>query len=445
MSIEAGTLERYQSLVERELAARAGGGPEWLDARRRAAADRAREVGLPHRKQEAWKYTSVEPLLQHAFVPAETRGTRLSEADLAPHLLEETAGGRIVFVNGRFEPGLSALDGAGAAQVVSLAEALSGDAQGAVQLLGSLTGAGEHVFAALNTAAMEDGALVRIPEGVSLEQPLEILHLSVASADPQVVQPRNLIVVEPGARARLVERFVSVGQPLYFNNVVDEILLGESAVLEHERLQTESPNAFHMAGLHVDQAGGSRYRCVTAALGAGWARTEVRVRFRAPGAECEVDGLYLAGDGQLVDFHLDVDHDVPGCTSRENFRGILDGRGRAVFDGRVLVQKQAQKTAAHLANANLMLSRNAEIDTKPQLEIFADDVQCSHGTTVGQLDPEALFYLRSRGLSETVARKMLSLGFAGAILERYLTDGVRRQADAVLQARLESASESAGA
>ncbi|MGD8310830.1 MAG: Fe-S cluster assembly protein SufD, partial [Chromatiales bacterium] len=338
-------------------------------------------------------------------------------------------------------PALSSLDGTGAAEVLSLGEALRDDAGGVVRLLGSLTGAGEHAFAALNTAAMDDGALIRIPEGLRLEQPLEILHLSAAGADPQVAQPRNLILVEPRARARLIERFVAIGEPLYFTNAIDEILLGESAELEHERLQAESPNAFHMAGLHVDQAGDSRYRCVTAALGGAWSRTELRVRFRAPGAQCELDGLYLAGDGQLVDFHLDVDHDVPGCSSRESFRGILHGRGRAVFDGRVLVQKQAQKTSAHLTNANLMLSRNAEIDTKPQLEIFADDVQCSHGTTVGQLDSEAMFYMRSRGLSEAVARKMLSLGFAGAILDRYLTAGLRERADALLQARLGGAAE----
>jgi Fe-S cluster assembly protein SufD len=398
---------------------------------------------MPHRKQEAWKYTSVEPLLKHDFVPA-SAGDH-PEVDLAPLLLEETAGGRLVFVNGRHAPSLSSLEGADGVQVASLAEALRADAEGSVRLLGSLTGAGEHVFAALNTAAIQDGALIRVPEGLTLERPLEILHLSVSDGQAQVAQPRNLILLEPGARARVVERFMAIGEPLYFNNVVDEILLGESAVLEHERLQAESPNAFHMAGLHIDQAGGSRYRCVTAALGGAWARTELRVRFRAPGAECELDGLYLAGDGQLVDFHLDIDHDVPGCSSRENFRGILDGRGRAVFDGRVLVQKQAQKTAAHLSNANLMLSRNAEIDTKPQLEIFADDVQCSHGTTVGQLDPEALFYLRSRGLAEPMARKMLSLGFAGAILERYLTEGLRERADAVLQDRLERAPETANA
>jgi Fe-S cluster assembly protein SufD len=196
--------------------------------------------------------------------------------------------------------------------------------------------------------------------------------------------------------------------------------------LRHERLQQEGSAALHLHGLRLHQERDSRYRGISLALGAAWSRAEVRVDFAGPGADCQLDGLYLAGDGQLTDFHLNIDHRVPCCSSRERFKGIIDGRGRAVFDGRILVRPGAQKSDAQLSNHNLMLSEQAEVDTKPQLEIHADDVQCSHGTSVGQLDPEQLFYLQSRGLDPAEARKMLCLGFAVEVID-VLTDSVLRE------------------
>ncbi len=437
MSTQSPSSERYRELLARQLAGRPDRGPEWLEAYRAAAAQRLDQLEMPERRQEAWRYTSIEPLLQPELEPVSEPEVPPTLAEIGALLLPETEGIRLVLVNGRYAPGLSNLSRAGSAEVQSLGEALRARGGEAARLLGSLAGPGDHAFGALNAALAQDGALVRIPRDVSAEHPIEVLHLAVPSKGGQVAQPRHLVIVEPGARAVLVERFLALGSPLYFNNLVCEVLVGQSAQLIHQRLQAESPNALHLSQLHIRLEEGSQYRGLTVALGAAWSRTELKVRFGAPGGECLLDGLYVAGDRQLVDVHLDVDHAVPGCASRTRFRGILDGQGRAVLDGRVLVRKHAQKTNAHLSNANLMLSRGAEIDTKPQLEIFADDVQCGHGTTVGQLDPDAMFYLRARGLGETEARRMLSLGFAAEVLDCVSVAGLRDQAVALLEQRLD--------
>ncbi len=234
----------------------------------------------------------------------------------------------------------------------------------------------------------------------------------------------------------MIERYCGLGKGSYFNNALIEVVLGDGSELVHERVQEESPNAQHLSDLHVRLGGRSRYRLVQAALGGAWSRTEVRVVFDGEGAEAELDGLMLAGDKQLNDVHLDVQHAVPHCTSRETFKGILDGSGRVVFDGHIVVARAAQKTDAVLANDNLMLSRAAEVDTKPQLEIYADDVKCSHGTTVGELDPDMLFYLRTRGIPEAQARQMLCQGFAAEIFEHMPHAALRTRVTRLLAARL---------
>jgi Fe-S cluster assembly protein SufD len=269
--------------------------------------------------------------------------------------------------------------------------------------------------------------------------PIELIHLSVGMDEPRVAQPRHLVALEAGAQATLIERYVSLGASLYCTNSMLELSLGRDAVLKHDRIQLESPNAFHITGLYLSQDANSRYQGINIGLGGAWARTDLFARFQGEHAECELQGLYLAGDQQLMDFHIDVDHAVPFCTSRETFKGILYGKGRAVFDGRVVVAKDAQKTDAAMSNKNLMLSENAEVDTKPQLEINADDVKCSHGTTVGQIEPEMLFYLRSRGISAPLARRMLCLGFAGEIIEALHAEALRDLVSEQVGQRLESA------
>jgi len=426
-------MARLHGLIESAEAQLPGRDLGWLQTQRRGAVEAMDRLGLPNRKSEAWRYTSAERLLEHALAPVTEPFTALQESDLDELALVDTDAYRVVFANARLVLELSRLDDLpDGVSVGGLREALEQDPERVAPWLGRAAADHGHVFNALNTALIDDGMLLHVAEGCVLDKPLEVLFLTEPGEDVLTAAPRTLMVLERGARATVIERHASLGQAMYFSNGIGEALLGEDAVLEHYRVQEESPAAFHIHGLFVRQEAGSRYVGLTAALGAAWSRTDFNVDFAGEDAHCELNGLYLAGDRQLVDMHLNVLHQVPGCTSEENFRGILHGKGRAVFDGRILVAQDAQRTDAQLHNANLMLSRSAEVDTKPQLEIYADDVKCSHGTTVGQIEPEQLFYLRSRGIDAAEARKMLCLGFAGEILDACPIEGVRRRAEARL-------------
>jgi Fe-S cluster assembly protein SufD len=344
--------------------------------------------------------------------------TALLPEDLDEVLVPDLDAHRVVIVNGRYAPDLSVLgELPRGVRVASLGDTLRQDPDALEGLLTRVAGEGSHVFASLNTAGMDDGLVLLLERGAMLDRPIELIHLSVGMDEPRVAQPRHLVRLDDGAQAELIERYVSLGDSLYCTNSLLELDLGRDAVLRHRRVQLESPNAFHITGLYLSQDANSRYAGVNIGLGGAWARTDLVTRFRGEHAECDLQGLYLAGDKQLIDYHMDVRHELPSCTSRENFKGIVYGQGKAVFDGLVFVQKDAQRTDAAMSNRNLLLSRNAEVDTKPQLEIYADDVKCSHGTTVGQIEPEMLFYLRSRGISAPIARRMLCLGFAGEIID----------------------------
>lgn len=409
--------------------------PDWLLERRRAARARLSARPLPHSKEEAWRYTSLKGLLEQQFTAIDEPLSALQPEDLDTILIPGFDAYRVVLVNGRFAPELSVLGELPAgARVGGLRDWLGHDPESLRGQLDATRGDSETFFALFNTAGLDDGLVVWLARGVMLDRPLELIHLSVGLDEPRVAQPRHLVHLEAGAQATLVERYVSLGESLYCTNAVMEVVLERDAVLKHERLQMESRNAFHLTGFYLVQDENSRYAGVNIGLGARWARTDLHTRFRGEHAECVLQGLYLAGDGQLLDYHLDVEHAVPNCRSEENFKGLLTGQGRAVFDGRVLVSKDAQKSDAAMSNRNLMLSEQAEIDTKPQLEIYADDVKCSHGTTVGQIEPEMLFYLRSRGIDAAQARRMLCLGFAGEIIDRLGDEAVREHvAEAVGQ------------
>jgi Fe-S cluster assembly protein SufD len=343
-------------------------------------------------------------------------------------------------VNGHFAPALSALDGLpGGILLGGLRTTLTETPDRLAGSLGEVAGDGAHLFSALNTAAFADGMVLLAERGVLLDKPIELLHLSVGLESPGVAQPRHLVRLGDGARATLIERYAGLGDAVYCNNALIELDLGRDSVLEHRRVQLESPNAFHVSGVYLRQGAASRYDAVNIGMGGRWARTDVVTRFAGEHAECDLQGLYLAGDGQLIDYHLDVRHTLPHCSSRENFKGIVHGKGKAVFDGLVYVAKDAQKTDAAMSNRNLLLSQNAEIDTKPQLEIYADDVKCSHGTTVGQIEPEMLFYLRSRGIAEGLARRMLCLGFAGEIISALGVEPLAEHVSEVVGRRLEQA------
>ncbi|MCB1792322.1 MAG: Fe-S cluster assembly protein SufD [Gammaproteobacteria bacterium] len=410
-----------------------------LHAVRERGAERVRALGLPERRQEAWRYTSLGFLQRADYRPfMDGPFSELQMSDIEDLLLEGHQGPRLVFVNGHYAPALSTPGRSGDGLRVSTLAASGADALPADF---DQIAAHGHVFSALNAALAADGALIEVTPGTELSDPIDVLHVAVGADEPVIFHPRHLFVIGQGARAALIERYASLGDSVYFNNVLLEIAVADGAQLRHECLQQESPLAQHLDDLNVQLGAGSTYRYTLAALGGEWSRCDITLRFAGEGASAELNGLMLARDGQLNDVHLDIDHAVPACSSRETFKSILDGRGRVVFDGRIRVARDAQKTDAALANHNLMLSRAAEVDTKPTLEIFADDVKCSHGTTVGELDKDMLFYLRSRGIAEPAGKRMLCQGFAEDVLHNFDDAAMRARAAHLLDQRLARSSE----
>lgn len=412
-------------------------GAPWLAAARARGAAAVATLPLPDRRQEAWRYTSVGFLDQTAYQPlVEGPFDAIQPDDVEDLLLRDSEALRLVFVNGYLAPTLTPVLRGGEGMVITNLTAELGELPEALRAHLDAVAEHRHVFAALNSALMSDGALIWLPRDVRVERPVEILHISVGMEEPGIAHPRHLLVLEEGARVEVIERYCATGDGSYFNNALIEVVLGAGSELVHQRVQEESRNAQHLSDLHVRLAARSRYRLAQAALGGAWSRTDVRLSFEGEGAHAELDGLMLARDQQLNDVHLSVQHKVPHCTSRETFKGILDGKGRVVFDGHILVARDAQKTDAMLSNDNLMLSRSAEVDTKPQLEIYADDVKCSHGTTVGELDGNMLFYLRSRGIHEAQAKQMLCQGFAEEIIGTMDHAPLRARVSQLLAARL---------
>lgn len=414
-----------------------GANNAWLSGVRARGAEAVASMALPDRRQEAWRYTPVRFLDETRYRSVDIKAfDALQLSDIDELLLAEGSTTRLVFVNGHLAPDLCAgLDAGDQVVIRSLGGAL-GEVTETLQ--GHLDALAEkrHVFAALNAALMSDGALIHVKGKAQDDKPIELLHISVGMDEPLICHPRHLVVVDPEAQATLIERYATLGEGVYFNNALIEVSVGDDARFEHLRVQDESANAQHLTDLHVRLGARARYKMANASLGGSWSRTDVKVVFDGEGADAQLDGLMLGRDKQLTDVHLDVQHQKPGCTSRETFRGVLDGKGRVVFDGRILVAKDAQLTDAALSNDNLMLSRSAEVDTKPQLEIYADDVKCSHGTTVGELDSDMLFYLRSRGIGENRAKQMLCQGFAAEVIDQISQPELRDRVLDLLAQRL---------
>lgn len=383
--------------------------PAWLRSIQDAALERAVKLGFPAARDEAWKYTSVTGLEKRAFKPAATAG-KLSKSTLDALLISGFDSYRAVFVDGRYAPEFSRLPtGVRAIPLAQADETLRG-------LLAVPMEWQDDTFANLNTALFRDGLLLEIGAGQLLETPLELLHISTAGAGTAAHNLRYVVRLAEGASACLVERYVGLENAKTFNNLVTQVELAEGAKLIHVHLQSEASQAFHVGRILVRQAASSGYRSHNLQVGAAWSRLDLHVRLEAEGAHAELNGLYAVTGRQHVDNHTRVDHLTRGTVSRELYRGILDGQGHAVFNGKVVVAPHAIKTDAQQANHNLILSRGAEIDTKPELEIYADDVKCSHGATIGQLDEQQLFYLRSRGLDAETARSLLISAFVEQLL-----------------------------
>lgn len=407
----------------------------WLTKIRSAALERFAQSGFPTIRDEEWKYTSVAAIEKHAFLalPDGGKSNSATAALVESQALNNGTGHLLVFHNGRHAPELSAPGSLPAGVTLcSLTDALEKTPDVLEPYLSN--NERQTVFGALNTAFMADGAYLHLASGVVLEQPVHLLFITT-EADA-AISPRNLIVAEAGAQATVIEHYAGADGVVYFTNAMTQIFAAENTAIEHYKLQQEAAQAFHIAGIHAAQGRGSRLASHSITLGAALARNDITTAFNAPGGEATFNGLYLVGGKQHVDNHTRIDHLQPGCTSHEYYRGVLDGRARAVFNGKVIVHPGAQKTNASQANHNLLLSRDAEIDTKPQLEIYADDVQCTHGATIGQIDDEQLFYLRSRGVEEAMARGLLIHAFAHDVIERIRVASLRSRIEQILLTRL---------
>ena len=410
--------------------------PEWLDRLRNAGMQRFAGTGFPTARDEEWRFTPVGPIAQTAWQPVPATST-VSAAQLRPFIFGHSDWSTLVFVNGHYREELSSAFQLPGVQAGNLGEALRLSSPALEAHLGRHAPIESSPFGALNTAMIGEGGFVHIPAHSELSQPIHLLFVTTSDAAGGVVHPRNLIVVERGARAAVIESYVTVAPgSTSWTNSVTEVSLGANAWLEHARIQRESEQAYHVGLTHVDQQRDSHYRSFSLAMGGALARHNLHARLNDENIETLLYGLYLTRGDQLVDNHTAIYHDHPNCRSWEVYKGVLDGRSRAVFNGKVFVRPEAQKTDAKQTNRNLLLSDSARVDTKPQLEIFADDVKCTHGATVGRLDDIALFYARSRGVPAAEARRLLTYAFAAEVLAEVSLDPVREELERLVRERL---------
>lgn len=390
--------------------------PAWLSALRSRGAELFGSHGIPAPNNEEWRFTPIGPIVETPFVPA----AACPDVQPAAPGLVGISGPRLVFVNGRFRADLSSIPNTPGIEVIPLSQ--SDDSE---QPLGTVGPVDQTPFACLNAASLVDGLVVRVRSGVASEGAIQCLWWSAPSDTPSASHPRLLIIVEEGGSAALVETFGGPSRATYLTNAVAEICVKANASLEHYRLQQEGDGGYHLAAVSTDLAADARYVQHNVQFGSCLARTDISVTLGGEGAEATLNGLYVVRGRNLVDTHTRIDHAVPHCTSHELYKGILDDSGRAVFNGKVLVREDAQQTDAKQTNKALLLSETAQVHTQPQLEIFADDVKCTHGATVGQLDPDAMFYLLSRGISRPDARALLIHAFACEVLSSMKLEPVR--------------------
>ena len=411
--------------------------PAWIREMRHAAIESFAELGFPTTHDEEWKYTSVAPLLAEPFELAGEESVGEVRAKLERLPLADLDCGRLVFVNGRYTPDLTTIERLPAGiQVGSLAAAARNDNALIEHHLGRYAESRSHAFVALNTAFFADGAYIEIPKGTVLEKPLHILQVTTGSSSPSVTHPRTLILAGANARAVIIESFCSLGDAKTFTNAVTEIVASEGASVDYSKVQQENDSAFHYARVQVQQERSSNVATHSIQLGGALTREEVQTVLAGEGAEALLQGLYVISGRQHVDNHTTIDHAQPHCSSREIYKGVLEGKSQGVFNGKIIVRPDAQRTDSKQSNKNLLLSEDAIINTKPQLEIFADDVKCTHGATVGQIDPEAVFYLRSRGIAADQAKSLLTFAFANDVLERIKYKPLRERIAERLFARL---------
>lgn len=413
----------------------AAGSPKWVQQLRSSAIAHLTQTGFPTLRHEEWKYTNIAPLLTLPLQPA-ADARQLTLEDIKPFIFGKLDCYRMVFVDGLFAPQLSTLPiSPRDFQAGSLRERIGIDGREIEKHLGQHALYNTNAFTALNTALFQDGAFISIAAGKVVDKPFHLLFIATATEPGASAHLRNLILAAKGSSATVLETFVSLSSAPVFTNAVTELVLGPNAQIEHCKVQNESEQAFHISTVHANQSKDSRWTSHSISTGARLARNQIETTLNGEGAQAILNGLYLGHGDQLVDHHTVVDHAKPHCESHEFYHGILDNRARGVFNGKIYVQEDAQKTNAKQNNRNLLLSDEAVIDTKPQLEIFADDVKCTHGATVGQLNEEQLFYLRARGIGLESARRMLIIAFAATVIERISIEAVRTELETTLMER----------
>jgi Fe-S cluster assembly protein SufD len=401
----------------------------WLELVRSSAMDRFEQLGFPTVREEEWKYTNLATLAKESFVPA-IQESAVRDVTAYP----EAEGAHLVVVNGFLREDLSQTSGLGDAVAIDLFSAAADARYNKIirKYLARNAGYHNNSLTALNTAFLQSGVFLWIPKNVKLERPLQITF--VAEGEQSASFPRVLVVVEENSSATLIESFVGEGR--YFTNAIVEVVVKDGAHFEHYRVQRESKDAFHTSTTSAELGRASRYDTTSINLGAQLSRHDISVVMDHEGSETTVDGLYVVDSGQHTDTHSVIDHKQPHCSSHQLYKGILDGNGRAVFNGKIFVREGAQKTDAMQTNKNLLLSDKARVDTKPQLEIYADDVKCAHGAAVGQLDPEELFYLEARGINPELGRKLLTYGFAEEVIAKIKIESIRAELDEIVLRQL---------
>ena len=426
-------LQPWLAAIER----RPHGGPRWLQDLRDRGATRFAALGFPTVRDEEWRFTPVSPIANSEFVAA-TDAPAVSEPHLSGVIYGDAVN-RIVVLNGRFQAQLSRMSALpNGVRVGSLAAAVTEQADVVPRYLGQLADFGTKAFTALNTALAVDGLYVHIPDGVVVDEPLHLLFVTTptGAAQPIMSNARVLIVAGDRSQVRIVENYVAPGGGTYFTNAVTEVFAGEGAIVDHYKVQQESTDAFHIASMHVHAGRNANFSSHSFSLGGKIVRNDVTALLDGEGAECTLNGLYLADGDRLVDNHTTIDHAKAHCPSHEIYKGILGGKARAVFNGKIVVRQDAQKTDAKQTNRALLLTDDASINTKPQLEIFADDVKCTHGAAIGQLDEDAMFYLRARGIGLLEARNLLIHAFAGEVLDGITLAAVRNEAMRLMEEKL---------
>ncbi len=414
--------------------------PKWLQPVRKAGITGFADLGFPTLNDEDWRFTNIAPIAALPFQLAGQVAANGAESKaIVDAVFNHLKGNRLVFVNGFFSAKLSNLQPVnGGVRIENLASALAKDSGTVEKYFGKYAHTAKNSFTALNQAFFSDGAFIFVPQGVEVKEAVQLIYISSAKNAGEVILPRNLIIAEANSKLTVVESYLSTTKAAYLTNAVTEILAGDNASVEHIKLQDETPEAYHIATIAGEFGRASNVSVHSFALGAKLSRNNIRTKLAGEGLECILNGLYLTKDEQLADHHMIVEHAQPHCASHEYFNGILDDKSKGVFHGRILVHEIAQKTDAKQTNKNLLLSDDATADTKPQLEIYADDVKCTHGATIGQLNDESIFYLRTRGIDTDTARRMLIHAFAGEIIDRIRCEPAREVIDKLVWDRLEA-------